>query len=348
MGSTRRWMVAVSVMALAAFGLVTATDRPVKAADPATRPAAIAPAPISVSMVVMPHPDDEMEAWSLIENSSNNYKVFVFVTRGNSTKHCQTPARLEALQPAWGEIDPTPGTGVSFPLSREECSTLRMKSTVQFLNAMNTQDPYLPSTIQQVATMHLPLNGTTLPSGDNSVEVYDGGKYGRVLFFNLTDGTVTKAGVDWVVYSVMNHKSELGIPTNLPVYNVLGPFYNDGRYKDCTTYAHPDHFAVHDAMYHSNYGVSGYQAAATCATDRDAVMTKDVTQTSWDAAFALDQSTRQRLGLFEQHYGWLNPDLSGWNDNPSTSTQLVRGPLAHTPFMRHQSFWKRYGRQGSW
>ncbi len=336
-------------LAIAIGCMVTAVshfDRQAQAADPFK--SSVAPNPLSVSLIVMPHPDDEMEAWSLIENSPNNYKVFVFVTRGNSTGHCKTSAGLQSLQTQWGEIDPTPNTGVTWPLSQDECSTLRMRSTVNFLNAMSLQDSYLPSALHRVTTIRLPLNGVRLPSGDNSAEVYDGGKYGKVIFFNLTDGTVSKPGVDWVVQSVMGNKPELGIPTNLPVYNILGPFANNIPYPRCSLYPHPDHEAVHQALYHTNFGVTGYQAGATCVTDRDAVLTKDVTQASWERAFALDRTTLQRQGLFEQHYGWLNSDLTGWNDNPSTVTQVVLGALPHTPFMRHQSFWKRYGGQGSW
>ena len=44
--------------------------------------------PDKVSYIVVPHPDDEMQAWSLIENTPDIYEVYIVMTRGEQSFYC--------------------------------------------------------------------------------------------------------------------------------------------------------------------------------------------------------------------------------------------------------------------
>src|ERR671917_1265731 len=57
--------------------------------------------------VVVPHPDDEFSAWSLIEKSHDNYPVFIVLTRGERTRYCAPEGKV-ALQVNLGEDKPSP------------------------------------------------------------------------------------------------------------------------------------------------------------------------------------------------------------------------------------------------
>lgn len=365
MRRVQRWMAGVAVVVVAGgAALAVSLSRPSPAAQasggqlsrqashPEAQPQALAPAgagkPSALSLVVMPHPDDEMEAWSQIENSPTNYKVFVYLTRGNGTSYCRNAAGLLGLNANLGEVDPRGTTKFSYPLSDAACAQLRMRSTVGFLNAMSTKDRSLPTNLRWVKSVKLPVAKAIVPSdGDNSVEVYDGGTYGRVLFFNVHDGRVSKANTDWVIRSVLANKATLGVPASLPVRTIVGPFANRS-YGQCSTYPHPDHVAVHQSVYGTDFKVTGYQSAATCASDPEAVTHRNVTAASWANAFAINPVTQQRLGAFERHYGWLNGyRVGGWVDIPDADTQLLHGVDTKAPFMRSQSFWRRFGSQGS-
>ena len=52
-------------------------------AGPAT--AVPATSKTQLQYIVIPHPDDEYEAWSLVEKSAGNYPVFLVMTHGEET-----------------------------------------------------------------------------------------------------------------------------------------------------------------------------------------------------------------------------------------------------------------------
>lgn len=56
-----------------------------------------AAAPSAISYIVSAHPDDEWATWGLVKGAANNYKVFVFLTQGEETTHCQTAASQSGL-----------------------------------------------------------------------------------------------------------------------------------------------------------------------------------------------------------------------------------------------------------
>ena len=69
------WSVLVALLAVPSLAVVVYDAR-----AQGTREAVIA---------VFPHPDDEFQAWSLLEDRPDQYKVFVFGTRGESSGYCE-------------------------------------------------------------------------------------------------------------------------------------------------------------------------------------------------------------------------------------------------------------------
>ena len=91
-----------------------------------------------VSYVVVPHPDDEMQAWSLIEDTPDAYKVFVILTYGEQTRYCASPGYDEGT----GEASPFP-----WPAGRwmSSCESARRNSFFDFMAEMARSDDGLPS-----------------------------------------------------------------------------------------------------------------------------------------------------------------------------------------------------------
>lgn len=298
--------------------------------------------PKQISLIVMPHPDDESQAWSLIENSTTNYKVFAYMTTGDETGFCRPAAYSSALRVDLGEIAPHFEPTGKWTSS---CKESRIGSTLNFLNAMSTKDSSIPGGFEysSFSTIELPKNGYSPERKDDgvtidspNVRVYTATNgMGKVLFFDLGDGDLTADEVTWAITSIQSNRSILELPSDLPFYNAIGPFANSG-YKSCAVYAHVDHKAIHTALFHKDFKLSGYQTAATCATDPDVVRTKKVTNDSWTNIWGVDSASYQRIGFGQQYYGWLNSGTRGWN--------VPFGDRQDTPFplMQRQSFWQKY------
>lgn len=306
----------------------------------------MAAGPYNTSMIVMPHPDDEIEAWSLIENSPANYKVFVYLTQGEQTTYCEPDLYQKSFEPHYGEVAPA-----ATPLGKwtNSCTTARISSTLGYMNKMAHYDETIPNgfSLNDYTTVTLPnpngyghidsTNNANPVISDGTVRVYTGDNgYGKILFFNLGDGDLTQQEVEWAVSSVMANRSLFDLPS-YPFYNAIGNFYNK-NYSNCAVYSHPDHLAVHKALYYRNFGFTAYQTAATCETDPDTVRTRNVTWVPWSHAM-LVRNDGTRYGYLQKYYGWLryveaNP-AGGWPYDGSLTTQ-------NKTFMRHQSFWQRF------
>jgi len=287
-----------------------------------TAPVALASttSPEQVSYVVLPHPDDEWQAWALIEGSSSNYKVFITLTNGEETRYCDTP-----YVGAWPAPNPTPAGKWS-----QSCADARLNSWTGYLTGMSATDPAIPGDFTYLGVKGpFPSNGVTLNTVDNGVTVasdrtarvwLDRQGMGAAIAFDLGDGDLTADEVKWALETVQSNRAVLGINTTLPDYNVLGSFRNSTN-PNCAIYNHSDHTAVHVALWNDDFGVA-YRAAATCATDPDASRTKVVTSESASASWASDSKA------FQQSYGWLG--------------QYTLSPSQGYVFMQTQSFWQRY------
>ena len=43
---------------------------------------------LKIRYIVIPHPDDEFEAWSMVANDTTHYIVFILLTRGEHSSYC--------------------------------------------------------------------------------------------------------------------------------------------------------------------------------------------------------------------------------------------------------------------
>ncbi|MFF2772861.1 hypothetical protein ACFVUP_37760 [Streptomyces bacillaris] len=105
-------------------------------ADPASgtpTPGAPAPAaPTKVLYVAVPHPDDEFEAASQYADSPGTFKVFVLMTRGESTYHCEPVGyQLSVLAGA------TPAAVTPLGMRTTSCELARLASWVGYFTAMS-------------------------------------------------------------------------------------------------------------------------------------------------------------------------------------------------------------------
>lgn len=307
-----------------------------------------------LAYVVIPHPDDEFEAWSLVERSSDNYTVFVLMTHGEETSGCRVPSEggadwyqgpgSKVGQPDLGElVYGNPWQGRWNPA----CDAARLASFHLFLDRMAQKDPTLPQNPPYRGRVCFPgKTGDGIAPGrlDNGVrhasscaDVYASSRGARVIF-DLGDTDLTSAEVLWAINAVRTNRASLGIP-DLPEHEVLGAaFYNAtapnsgvAQYPACDYYGHPDHHAIHVALWTTHLG-AGPQLVRTCDADPDVANTGGriayVSSANQDAAFAVEPSTGRRLGASTVAYGWLNPTY-------------YATCASGCGFSRKQSFWKK-------
>lgn len=269
--------------------------------------------PKQISYIALPHPDDEFQAWSLLEHTPENYKVFILMTHGEQTRYCDQDALGISHGGKWSD----------------QCERDRVGSFVKFFHQMSLSDSTIPGDFEYLGFKGpFPANGVQLQRTDEGApyaastqpEVYiDRHNRGALVIFNLGDGDLTPQEVSWAIRTVKNNRENLGIDSTLPNYNLLGSYANKS-YEGCFVYSHPDHLAVHDALYNTNFELN-YQAGATCASDPDAMISKSVTPESASAAFGAG-------GAFPNNYAWIG------NYRLSSDQSLL--------FMTQQSFWQRF------
>ena len=262
--------------------------------------------------VVVPHPDDELEAWSLLEDRPDQYPVFVLCTNGEQTVY----ADGRGHQPELGERTPLPQ-----PWGAPGSATVRAQrlgSFTAFLDGVAALDSHLDARLVDHGVL---LDGPSpfhLAVGERSARVaFDGG-----------DGRLT---ADFVTAALQRTRDLRR--THLPVQEEGGAI--GAAYWSTTPgsvrYAHPDHRAVHTALWHTDQGLPGPQECRTATADPDAVRTEHVSARTYDALMGIAPDGR-RTGLFQVVYGWLGPQ-QGW---PAGETD------ATTMWSRQQSFWRRF------
>lgn len=226
------------------------------------------------------------------------------------------------FQPELGEWLPLPQpwVGPHSPTLRAQ----RLHSWHALLDAMARSDPFLDREPTFVGEFQDDPGTFMLWVGENTARVvYDGG-----------DGRLTPE----FVTAAVQRTRELRF-SHFPLqeeYAVIGAAYFNSAY-DAVRYEHPDHRAVHVALWTTDQGVPGPQWCRTPTADPDVagtggrtdVLTPDI----YLSAMAVDSVTRQRTGIVQAAYGWLAPD-DGWARGETDSTAI---------FSRRQSFWRRFG-----
>ena len=326
-----------------------------------------APDACQVVYVLIPHPDDEYEAWSLIQASPETYTIFVLLTHGEATgacmavgaPPCETGSGGPYLyqgpgspvgQPDYGEwVEGAPWNGRWDPA----CDAARLASFHRFLDDMAVLDPSFPSAPAEVGAFDLPGTttdgvppqrvdgddgscGTTVPRTSSAARVFRDDRGARVVF-DLGDGDLTAAEVIWALQAVRSNREAWGLAPELVEAGVVGAaFYNAtavggdvAQYAECECYSHADHRAVHDALWTTNVG-AGDQWGRTCHTDPDVANTGGRTELVDPAIHeaTFRATATTREGPFPIDYGWLHA---------TTYTGCETGCI----FARQQSFWRR-------
>ncbi|QCR18657.1 hypothetical protein [Agrococcus sp. SGAir0287] len=242
-----------------------------------------------LTVVLLPHPDDEFQVWSQIEQRPGARTVFVLMTRGEQSGFCDS----EIGGGRW----------------TQQCSRARIDSWLTFFERMGASDPTIPSDLgepqrvegidPQDANPMRDDDGTLVPS--TAADVWqDAQGRGTLVAFDLGDGDLTTAEVEWAVRAVLDDRDAFGIG-DLPVGRMLGAYSYDGDVEGCYPYPHPDHAAVATTLADVDLGARS-QSWSTCSLDpaTGAGDPSEVSDAAATAAFGPD-------GAFPAAYGWLGP-----------------------------------------
>ncbi|PWJ53001.1 hypothetical protein SAMN06264364_11518 [Quadrisphaera granulorum] len=326
-------------------GTTTVTTPPEGTEVPEQWRPTTAPGVTGVLYAVLPHPDDEFEVWSQVQNTPDLFKVFVLLTRGEQTANCapDTPGYEPAVEPA-----PVP-----MPRGRwtASCEQARLDSWRGFFTDMAVTDPSVPATFtDRGAVTRLAGSRSTrvcrvdgeedqCASRDRTARVWtDDGGHGALVVFDLGDGDLTPSEVAWAMQAVRDNRSRLGIDPTLPSRGVVGSYYDEVTAAGFQ-YRHPDHRAVAKVLWSTNFGL-GPQMGAAGADDLRATVKGTVSETALDTAFGPEGA--EWRGAHARRYGWL------WRDD----TDAVTGGVVHSYqvdrtgqrrlFHRAQLFWKTF------
>lgn len=282
--------------------------------------------PTGLQLIISPHPDDELLAWPALEDDPTTYTVVVTLTRGEATYFCDD---VEArTQTEAGEIlpDPVPAVG-----DTAACGRARVQAWSGFLTRAGERTEEIrlgPSERLQRSDERWGGDADAWV-GDNAAQV----------ILSLPDGTLTQDGVVGAVQALLERRG--GMLPDLPLRRVVSAAYwNDSAQRgrrttssgDCPTpqqcpgtptafeYEHPDHRSVTLAMpdlapltqagawvnvppdgvsdlrraLHS--GTAGLRSLSLSPADYEALMRLGSPPGGHGPA---------RLGLQQQHYGWL-------------------------------------------
>lgn len=264
--------------------------------------------PREVTYVLLPHPDDEFQVWSQIEGREDSATVFVLMTRGEESSYCDS----ETGGGRWSDT----------------CESERLSSWVGFFEQMGESDETLPAdfpddpeTVSGLdagsARIGRDDDGSTT-TGREALAWPDADGRGGLVAFDLGDGDLTAAEVEWAVEQVTEDPGRFGLDEQAPD-RVLGAYTAPDDARDCFPYPHPDHAAVAEAI--TSTDLAEEQGYATCAATpgEGDVEESTVSDSAADAAFG-------EGGAFPEHYGWLGT----W----SLDRDRGQGELFHV----HQAF----------
>lgn len=211
---------------------------------------AVLPDPERMDVVVVPHPGDEFQAWSLVEDDPTSYKVFVLTDDGSGRALDAWVDRFGRL----GQVDETlptdlRGLGRRGPFPDDHGAVCR------------PDDRPAPC-----RTMRNPR-----------VWVDDDGR-GALVAFGVGAGGLTRREVLWTVRTVKRNREALGIEPALRPGSLIGAAFANRGYG-CARFTDPDHLAVHEALFHTDLHFTE-QLAPTCADDPDASRSSTVSARS--------------------------------------------------------------------
>jgi len=286
------------------------------------------PAPPSrLRYVLVPHPDDEFDAWSLLADETDHYKVLILLTRGEHSGFADGHAIKTGHRMIVPDPRPSPGCTPSVK------KAARLGAWHGFLDDMGLIDWTL-GTCPRSLQIPDPVSG-----GPYTFDLRIGPRSARAAF-DLGDGTLSPARVIGALRAVRAVRSEF--PTQVED-DVVGAAYNNVAFPDAVLYHHSDHVAVQDALRSSKGGLTGPAYVRTVPSDPAVALTETMPERIYQAAMAMSAIPADPLlnpdadayGAFQRHYGWLAFDMRSKSETaywPTGDTAAV------TPFCRTQTF----------
>ena len=299
--------------------------------------------PTGLQLVLAPHPDDEMLAWSAIEDDPSTYTVVVALTRGEATSRCDDVERF--TQQAAGEVLPDP---LPEPGDTAACGRARIAAWSSFLRgaAGHTAEIRTGSAVDTISTDERWGGDADFAVGDNAAHVA----------LSLPDGGLDQAGVVEAVQALLASRGDI-LP-DLPLRRIVSAgYWNDSDQSGtntkesggCTTsedcpgtpmafeYEHPDHRSLSLAMpalaalteADSWVNVPPGEVADlrhALGSDTGRVQTMTLSPDDYEALMGLGRDGEQgpqRLGLHQQFYGWLAFPGEWWAIGEVTDTDVL-------------------------
>lgn len=299
--------------------------------------------PTGLQLVLSPHPDDELLAWPAIEDDPSTYTVVVALTRGEMTKNCADAER--STQQQAGEVlpDPVPAAGDTVACGR---ARVQAWSTFLLRASEHTNEIRLGASVRTTLTDERWGGNADFEVGHNAAHVV----------LSLPDGALDETDVVAAVQALLSSRRDT-LP-DLPLRRIVAAgYWNDSkqhggrttesgdcpRQKDCPgtptafEYEHPDHRSLSLAMPSlaplaeagawisvPADGVSNLRRALR--TDTGRVQTMTLSSAAYEAMMALgpegDQGP-QRLGLYQQLYGWLSFPGPWWPNGKVVNTDVL-------------------------
>jgi len=257
--------------------------------------------PRPITLVVAPHPDDELQGWGALPDDRRAGDVLlVFLTKGERTSFCDPS--VPGLAAALGERAPEPTPGGQ---GSDTCKQARVRSTVRFLARMHETDPSFPVVEASPARS---IGGADVHEGDAL----------PVLFFDLGDRDLTADEARAAIDAVLAARSELGIPDDRPIRDVVAASYANVDEGRCFPYDHPDHVLVADLVLDGLLDVPGEHVAPVCRHARPGAERRPLEDDVFRSAFAVDGD--RRVGAHTVEYGWLLEPY--WVGDPDGQDEL--------------------------
>lgn len=282
---------------------------------------------------VIPHADDEMESWSILERDPDHYPVFMLMTRGEQTQYCGG----KGFAPNTGERLPQPQPFAD--RFTETCAKERIDAWSFFLDEMSKNGRAHTGSVKHVGKFTGEVRaGDVTPTRCDDLddktknchvsrdfEVWVGERSARVVF-DLGDGDLSKEEVEWAIHTVQRRRDLFPIQEE---DDIVAAGYANKNPLFGLPYAHGDHLAIHHAIYETDFGTPGPQWGRTALGDPDAAVTLWVSGYAFDAMFHVDGN--RRVGAHAVAYGWLaDPYYEGCERALSS------------PFSHEQKFWRRF------
>jgi hypothetical protein len=209
---------------------------------------AVLPEPEQFDIVVVPHPGDELQAWSLVQHDETSYKIFVLLTRGSGRRLDGWVDRFRQL----GRIDET------LPTDLERVDGVRSLPDDRGLI-------YPTDAVTRACTR------TRTPA----VWADRDGRGALVALDFGADGLAPRE-VLWAVQVIKHNREPLGMRTGMRPGSLIAAAFSNRSYG-CARSGDDDHRAVHEALYETDLHMAR-QLAPTCAGDPDATVTGVVSE----------------------------------------------------------------------